>query len=129
MTPVSVSPFRIAQATGEAPRYLGRREKWTLTVRSGGKIDDRDRENLAVGDHDLDVRGGGLQTLQRRFVLPDAHGLEDGEAAVEGQPLDGQGVSFRPRPAGLSGWVTTSGISWPAPSRRSSEGRAAAGLP
>jgi hypothetical protein len=30
VTPVVFSPFRIAQAIGAAPRYLGNREAWTL---------------------------------------------------------------------------------------------------
>jgi hypothetical protein len=29
-TPVSASPFRIAQLMGAAPRYLGSRDEWTL---------------------------------------------------------------------------------------------------
>ncbi len=30
LTPVSLSPRRIAQLIGPAPRYLGSREEWTL---------------------------------------------------------------------------------------------------
>ena len=36
VTPVSSSPFKMAQLIGAAPRYLGRREEWTLTHPSRG---------------------------------------------------------------------------------------------
>ena len=35
-TPVSVSPFSIAQLMGAAPRYRGSREEWTLIQPNGG---------------------------------------------------------------------------------------------
>lgn len=36
-TEKSVSPFKIADSIGEAPRYLGRREGWMFKIPSGSK--------------------------------------------------------------------------------------------
>ncbi len=63
------------------------------------KIDDRNREELAVGDHDLDVRGGGLQAFRRGFILPEPDRFEDGEASLESEPFDRAGREL-PAPAG-----------------------------
>ena len=55
-------------------------------------------------------------------------GCSTGTAARRARRFTGEGVTARPRPAGLSGWVITATTWWWA-SRASRVGRAKAGVP
>ena len=55
-TPVSVSPFRIAQLMGAAPRYLGKSDAWTLMEPYLGVSRMSSGRILAVGRHHDQLR-------------------------------------------------------------------------
>ena len=55
-------------------------------------------------------------------------GCSTGTEAASARCFTGEGVTVRPRPAGLSGWVMTA-TTWWRVSRASSVGRAKAGVP
>ena len=64
-------------------------------------------------------------------MTSDRAGLRAGNRQAElfGGEFHGRRSSARPRPAGRSGCVTTAAISWPAASKRRSDGTAKSGVP
>ena len=68
VTPVCSSPLTIAQFTGAAPRYFGRREKWTLTQPCFGAVEAPER--LVDGRQARLSDAGGLRfdLAERLFV-------------------------------------------------------------
>ena len=65
------------------------------------EIDDRGRDNLAVGDHDMEVGLNVSDRLERGLIFADTLGLKDGDGALEGEPFDRRGRQFS-TPAGRS---------------------------
>ena len=104
------SPFEKRPGDGSAPRGIsGRREKWTLTGFVSGKVDDRGGNDLPEGDDDMDVGRAFRMASSAAGSFRMRSGWMTGMLRVRGESFDGPAVSILPRPAGLSGWVTTSG--------------------
>ena len=73
MTPVSASPAMMARAIGAAPRQRGSSEAWRLRQPSARRIEERLRQDLAVGDDDADIGGEvgeGCRLLGGRAASP-----------------------------------------------------------
>ena len=85
VTPVSLSPARIACWMGEAPRHLGRSDAWTLTGAITGALRIASGSDLAVGDDDEKIRTERCWLLVAGCWLPpfvDAFGLCDRQSQV-----------------------------------------------
>ena len=85
---VTSSPAMIARCTGAAPRQAGSTEKCRLTQPCGGHVQQRRRDQGAVGD---DRRGVDRELAQPRLELlvPRALRREDLEPGLQGARLDG----------------------------------------
>ncbi len=99
-TPVLGSPARIAAATGAAPRQRGRSEPCTLTPPCGGTVEQRRRDDLAIGGHNQHV-GCKRHHLGDALRCADALGAQDGQAELGRRLRDGA----RRRPAARAGAV------------------------
>ena len=105
VTPVSRSPLMMAQLMGAAPRYCGSSEAWRLKVPRRG-IDQMTsgsmRKAMTMPRSGCSARIASMNSGARSFS-----GCSTGSPSSSAATLTSLWWTFWPRPAGLSGVVTT----------------------
>src|SRR5690606_4208508 len=112
---------------GAAPRYWGRRDACRLTVPCGGMFHTTSgsmRKATTTCSSACNALSWARNSASRSFS-----GCNTGNPWATAYCFTADWCNLRPRPAGLSGAVTTATISLPAPSRAASEATANSGVP
>jgi len=126
--PVSASPARMARWMGAAPRQRGSSEAWML-MQPRGKASSTARGRIKPYAATISTSAAAARSSSTVSAA-----LSDGHFSTRAPSLSAAsetalGVSFRPRPAGRSGCVRTSGMSWPAAAIASRARAANGGVP
>src|SRR5690606_13909747 len=129
LMPVSAWPARIACRIGAAPRQRGKSDAWMFTHPRAGQSSTHLGRSRPYAT--TTRRSGGRSSPHSRATAASASelGCATGSPCASAASLTGGGVSLRPRPAGRSGCVRTSGTCAPAATIASSAGTAKAGVP
>ena len=105
VTPVSVSPLMIAQLIGAAPRYWGSSEAWRLKVPSRGMAQTTSGSMRKAIT--MPRSGRSASRASTNFGDFSFSGCNTGRPSSRAAILTSLRCIFCPRPAGLSGEVTT----------------------
>src|SRR5690554_5837323 len=130
LTPVSASPARIACWIGAAPRQRGSNDAWIFTQPRAGQSSTHSGSRSPYAT--TTSRSGGRSSSPHspaRAGSASERGCATVSPWANAASFTGGGVSRRPRPAGRSGCVSTSGTRAPAATIASSAGTANAGVP
>ena len=103
-TPVSASPAMIARSIGAAPRQRGSSDGWTFTssnALSSGSF------NIAPNAQTMTTSGAASAIRATASGALTSSGWNRSRPSARATSATGGAVSFRPRPAGRSGRVTT----------------------
>ncbi len=125
--PVSVSPFMIAWLMGAAPRYCGSREACRLNVPRRGMaqmISGSMRNAMTMPRSGFKALTASTNSSALSFS-----GCSIGSPNSRAATFTSLSCILRPRPAGLSGVVTTATTLYPSPARRRSDATANSGVP
>src|SRR5690606_29551679 len=127
--PVTASPARIACWIGAAPRQRGSSDAWMFTHPARGQA--RSQSGSSRPYATTTSRSGGCSSPQAAGSdgSRSRSGCSTLSPCASAARFTGGGVSRRPRPAGRSGCVRTSGTSAPAATIASSVGTANSGVP
>ena len=127
VAPVSLSPFITARLIGAAPRYCGSSEAWRLNVPSRG-IDHTTsgsiRKATTICRSALYDRSSSRKTSSFSFS-----GCSIGKPTERAYFLTSEYCTWCPRPAGLSGMVTTATTLYPPSTRACRLAAANSGVP
>jgi hypothetical protein len=105
VTPVSSSPASIARSIGAAPRQRGSSEGWTLSI----SCCERSGSFKSAPNAQMQTTSGSARAMRARACSSFTFsGWNSSIASRPAASATGGCPSFRPRPRGRSGRVTTS---------------------
>jgi len=114
--PVTSSPASMARWIGAAPRQRGRSDAWTLrqpwrgrSSTSCGRIRPYAATTIASGAAASSASRAKRASSAKRPSRRRPFGCATAMPCSRANAFTGEATSFRPRPAGRSGWVRTRG--------------------